>query len=182
MAAAVAEEDGASSPPANTSAPASTLRNTLNASSPRSNGSTPEKSRLAVEAKAAAAAAIIREKQSSKKPRTATELERGCKSGRGKPEELSAFLRTLTDEELVKTLKASVSADVLGAYAEVWEKHEVPAGKFGSVAGTARALASLPRFAFAAMMMKPADKKSAKAVFDRLDAAGFAGAGKDWKV
>ena len=101
---------------------------------------------------------------------------------RGKPDELSAFLRTVTDDELVKTLKASVSADVLGAYAEVWEKHEVPAGQFASVAGTARALASLPRFAFAAMMMKPADKRSATAVFNRLDAEGVANARKDWKV
>ena len=182
MAAAVAEEEGVSAPssPANTSRDSS--RNASNASSPRSMGSTPEKSRQAVEAKAAAAAAILREKQSSKKPRTATELERGCKSLRGKPDELSAFLRTVTDDELVKTLKASVSADVLGAYAEVWEKHEVPAGQFASVAGTARALASLPRFAFAAMMMKPADKRSATAVFNRLDAEGVANARKDWKV
>ena len=183
MAAAVAEEEGVSAPssPANTSQDSS--RNTSSASSPRSTGTaTPEKSRQAVEAKAAAAAAILREKQSSKKPRTATDLERGCKSMRGKPEELSSFLAAVSDEELVKTLKASVSADVLGAYVEVWEKHDVPAGKFGSVAGTARALASLPRFAFAAMMMKPADKKSAAAVFNRLDAEGVANARKDWKV
>ena len=58
----------------------------------------------------------------------------------------------------------------------------MPAGQFASVAGTARALASLPRFAFAAMMMKPADKKSAAAVFNRLDAEGVADARKDWKV
>ena len=173
-AAAVAEEEGVGAPasPSASSASSSELKRT-----------TPEKSKAAVEAKAAAAAAILREKQSAKKPRTATELERGCKSMRGRPEALAAYLAAVTDEEVVKILKASVSADVLGAYAEVWEKHLVPNGEFQSVAGTATALASLPRFAFAAMMMKPGDKKSAKAAFDALDAAGFeSDARKSWNM
>ena len=173
-AAAVAEEEGVGAPasPSASSASSSELKRT-----------TPEKSKAAVEAKAAAAAAILREKQSAKKPRTATELERGCKSMRGRPEALAAYLGAVTDEEVVKILKASVSADVLGAYAEVWEKHHVPNGEFQSVAGTATALASLPRFAFAAMMMKPGDKKSAKAAFDALDAAGFeSDARKSWNM
>ena len=173
-AAAVAEEEGVGAPasPSASSASSSELKRT-----------TPEKSKAAVEAKAAAAAAILREKQSAKKPRTATELERGCKSMRGRPEALAAYLGAVTDEEVVKILKASVSADVLGAYAEVWEKHLVPNGEFQSVAGTATALASLPRFAFAAMMMKPGDKKSAKAAFDALDAAGFeSDARKSWNM
>ena len=173
-AAAVAEEDGVAAPASPSASPASSseLKRT-----------TPEKSKAAVEAKAAAAAAILRQKQSAKKPRTATELERGCKSMRGRPEALAAYLAAVTDEEVVKILKASVSADVLGAYAEVWEKHLVPNGEFQAVAGTATALASLPRFAFAAMMMKPGDKKSAKAAFDALDAAGFeSDARKSWNM
>ena len=172
-AAAVAEEEGVGAPasPSASSAPSSAKK------------STPEKSKAAVEAKAAAAAAILREKQSAKKPRTATELERGCKSMRGRPEALATYLGAVTDEEAVKILKASVSADVLGAYAEVWEKHLVPNGEFQAVAGTATALASLPRFAFAAMMMKPGDKKSAKAAFDALDAAGLeSDARKSWNM
>ena len=173
-AAAVVEAEGVGAPasPSASSASSSELKRT-----------TPEKSKAAVEAKAAAAAAILREKQSAKKPRTATELERGCKSMRGRPEALAAYLGAVTDEEVVNILKASVSADVLGAYAEVWEKHLVPNGEFQSVAGTATALASLPRFAFAAMMMKPGDKKSAKAAFDALDAAGFeSDARKSWNM
>ena len=172
-AAAVAKEEGVGAPasPSASSAPSSAKK------------STPEKSKAAVEAKAAAAAAILREKQSAKKPRTATELERGCKSMRGRPEALATYLGAVTDEEAVKILKASVSADVLGAYAEVWEKHLVPNGEFQAVAGTATALASLPRFAFAAMMMKPGDKKSAKAAFDALDAAGLeSDARKSWNM
>jgi hypothetical protein len=74
-----------------------------------------------------------------------------------------------------------VSANILGAYSEVFSKVMVPVGEVGAAAETAAALAALPRFAINAMLMTKSDKAAMKEVFDALG-AGSAETRKAWKL
>ena len=129
--------------------------------------------------KAEAAAALLASKKPAK-PRTGTEFERGCRTLRGKPDELGAFVRQLSDDDLPKVVKDSVSANILGAYSEVFGKLMIPAGETAAAAATAAALAALPRFAINAMLMTKSDKAAMKGVFDALG-AGSTETRKAWK-
>ena len=134
-----------------------------------------------VSAKAEAAAAKLAEKRPQNKPRTGVAFERGCRSLRGKTGELSDFVGQLSDVELVRVVKDSVSANILGAYAEVFSKGWMPAGQTERVAEVASTLAGMPRFSINAMLMTKSDKAAMKEVFDALgeDAAETR---KAWKV
>lgn len=127
-------------------------------------------SKEALAAKAAKSAAPQATKKTAK-PRTGTEFERGCRSLRGKPGELSTFVGQLSHAELRKTLGDSVSATILGAYSEVFSEVLLPAGDGAAVAETAAALATLPRFAINAMLLTKSDKAAMKKVFDALGAS-----------
>ena len=65
-------------------------------------------------------------------------------------------------------VRESISAATLGAYAEVFEKAWMPAGRASETAATAEALSKLPRFAINAMLMSKPDKDAMRAVFDAL--------------
>ena len=108
------------------------------------------------------------ERKRASKPRTATEHERGCKSLRGDAVALSEFVSRLSDDELPRVVRESISAATLGAYAEVFGKAWIPAGRASETAATAKALSKLPRFAINAMLMSTRDKDAMRAVFDAL--------------
>lgn len=84
-----------------------------------------------------------------KTPKTATELEVGCKQLKGKPGELFAFLKSVPDRDIPKVIKHSVSAAMLGAYANAFAFALTEANvEKNAVAETLAHLARLPRFAF----------------------------------
>ena len=84
------------------------------------------------------------------------------------PVALSEFVSRLSDDELPRVVRESISAATLGAYAEVFGKAWIPEGRASETAATAKALSKLPRFAINAMLMSTRDKDAMRAVFDAL--------------
>ena len=130
-----------------------------------------------IDAKAAAAAALLREKKSTRRgsggaapAKTATEFERGCRTLRGKPEALSAFISALSVADVKRVVKESVSNVMLGAFAEAADKVWIPAGDVEKFSEYAAAVAALPRFAFNALLMSTADKAAMTRAFDAAGA------------
>ena len=74
----------------------------------------------------------------------------------------------LTTAECCRMVKESISANILGAYAEVFAQVMMPEGTSAEVAATAGELARLPRFAINAMLMTKSDKALMAGVFDAL--------------
>ena len=82
--------------------------------------------------------------------------------------------------EVTKLVRDCVNANILGSYAEVFNKVMMPAGEKEAVAATAAMLTTLPRFAINAMLMKNSEKTAMKEVFDALGDAGEK-TRKEWK-